>query len=255
MLLVIDIGNTNIVLGLYDGPRLHLRWRLQTNTAKTGDEYGVLIRQLFVSENVQPGDVTGCIVASVVPPMSSLITEMVERYFGIHSMVVGPGIKTGMPIRYENPREVGADRIVNAIAAFERTRRATIVVDFGTATTFDAISGTGDYLGGAICPGVTISADALYRRASKLPRVEIAVPSRVIGRNTVASMQAGIVYGYVCMIDGMVDRMTAEYGEPMAVMATGGLAQLFAEQCRSIDEYDADLTLAGLRIIYERNRS
>jgi type III pantothenate kinase len=254
MLLVIDIGNTNSVLGLYDDTALVHHWRLQTNPSRTEDEYGVLMRQLFETGGLAPGDVTGAILASVVPPMSSVMTKMVVRYFGIEPLVVGPGMRTGMPIRYENPREVGADRIVNAIAAFERTRGATIVVDFGTATTFDAISERGDYLGGAICPGVTISADALYQRASKLPRVDIAVPDRVIGRNTVASMQAGIVWGYVSMIDGMVDRMVTEYGAPMAVLATGGLSALFAEHCVRIDAHDPDLTLDGLRIIYGRNQ-
>jgi type III pantothenate kinase len=254
MLLVIDIGNTNSVLGLYDGAELVHHWRLETNPSRTEDEYGVLLRQLFETGGLSAGDVTGCILASVVPPMSSVMTKMVLRYFNIEPLVVGPGMRTGMPIRYENPREVGADRIVNAIAAFEKTRGATIVVDFGTATTFDAISERGDYLGGAICPGVTISADALYRRASKLPRVDIAVPDRVIGRNTVASMQAGIVWGYVSMIDGMVERMVNEYGAPMAVLATGGLSALFAEQCTRIDAHDPDLTLEGLRIIYGRNQ-
>jgi type III pantothenate kinase len=185
--------------------------------------------------------------------MTPLFVEMIRATFGFEPLVVGPGIKTGMPIRYENPREVGADRIVNAIAAYERTHTASVVVDFGTATTFDAISSHGDYLGGAICPGVTISADALYRRASRLPRVEIRAPDQVIGRNTVASMQAGIVFGYVDMVDGMVRRIVAENGEDMSVIATGGLARLFAEHCTEIHSYDEDLTLEGLRIIYERN--
>ena len=253
MLLVIDIGNTNIVIGLYEGDELANHWRLQTNTRKTEDEYGVLMRQLFETGGTASKCIDGAILASVVPPMQSMFVSLVKRYFGVDPLVVGPGIKTGMPILYENPREVGADRIVNAIAAFTRTAGPTIVVDFGTATTFDGISGKGEYLGGAICPGVTISADALYQRASKLPRVDVAAPNEVIGRNTVASMQAGIVFGYVSMVDGMIERFTSEYGEPMQAIATGGLGGLFAQHCNGIDAYDADLTLAGLKILWERN--
>ncbi|MCB9507815.1 MAG: type III pantothenate kinase [Myxococcales bacterium] len=254
MLLVIDIGNTNIVLGTYDGANLTQHWRVQTDTRRTSDEYGVLIRQLFASASLSPRAVTGAILASVVPPMESLIVAMVEDYFGMRPLIVGPGVKTGMPILYENPREVGADRVVNAVAAFERTRAATLVVDFGTATTFDAISAKGEYLGGAICPGVSISADALYQRASKLPRVDVVAPARVIGRNTVASMQAGIVFGYVALVDGMVARFDEEYGARMRVLATGGLGGLFAEHCVRIEEFDPDLTLDGLRILFERNQ-
>jgi type III pantothenate kinase len=198
--------------------------------------------------------VQGAIVSCVVPPMLSVFTTLVERYCGMEPMVVGPGIRTGMPIQYENPREVGADRIVNAVAAYERYRAATIVVDFGTATTFDAISGDGRYLGGAISPGVAISAEALFQRASKLPRVDISPPQRVIGRNTVGSMQAGVVFGYCGLVDGMVRRIEAEYGEKMKVIATGGLSQMFAELSETIDDYDADLTLIGLKILYERNQ-
>lgn len=254
MLLVIDIGNTNIVIGLYEGTALTHHWRLQTNTRKTEDEYGVLMRQLFADAG-DPRDISGCILSSVVPPMQSMFVTMIERYFGARPMVVGPGIKTGMPILAENPREVGADRIVNAVAAYARTADATIVVDFGTATTFDAISPEGEYLGGAICPGVAISADALYVRASKLPRVDVVAPPRVIGRNTVSAMQSGIVYGYVGLVNGMVARFERELGRRSHVVATGGLGRLFTEHCETVDEYDPDLTLNGLRLLWERNRA
>jgi len=254
MLLVIDVGNTNTVLGLYDGETLAKRWRLETSPSRTSDEYAVLLQQLFAMGDVDRGSVDGCILSCVVPPMQTRFVQMVEAAFGIAPLVIGPGIRTGMPILYENPREVGADRIVNAVAAFERCGSACIVVDFGTATTFDAISSRGEYLGGAIVPGVTISADALFSRASRLPRVEIARPARVIGRNTVASMQAGIVYGYASLVDGMVERIIDEYGEPMQVIATGGLAPLFADAATRIEAFDADLTLDGLRLMYLRNQ-
>lgn len=253
MLLVIDVGNTNIVLGLYDGTRLTNHWRLSTDRSRTADEYGILFKQLFEMGGVDASRVEGSIIACVVPPILSTVVQMVQRWFHHEPLVVGPGVKTGMPILYENPREVGADRIVNAVAAFERYRSAAIVVDFGTATTFDAVNEQGQYMGGAICPGVQISAEALFMRASKLPRVDVARPERVIGRNTVSSMQAGIVFGYVGLVDGMVRRIRDEYGKPMHTIATGGLARLFAEECDLIDAYDADLTLEGLRLIYERN--
>jgi type III pantothenate kinase len=254
MLLVIDIGNTNTVLGLYDGTVLIHHWRLATNQARTSDEYAVLMRQMFDMEGADLRRVQGCIISCVVPPMQSVFTSLVERYCHIEPMIVGPGIRTGMPIQYENPREVGADRIVNAVAAYQRYAAATIVVDFGTATTFDAISEDGKYLGGAISPGVAISAEALFQRASKLPRVDICAPQRVIGRNTVGSMQAGVVYGYCALVDGMVRRIQDEYGAPMKVIATGGLAGLFAELTETIDDHDADLTLTGLKLIYDRNQ-
>jgi type III pantothenate kinase len=253
MLLVVDVGNTNTVLGLFEGDRLSDHWRVATDRNRTSDEYAVMLRQLFEMTGQTVGSITGCIISCVVPPMQPVMMAMVERYFSVKPLVVGPGIKTGMPILYENPREVGADRIVNAVAAFEQTRSATIVVDFGTATTFDAVSSAGEYLGGAICPGVVISAEALFQRASKLPRVEITSPGRVIARNTIASMQAGIVYGYVGLVDGMAERMKAEYGAPMKVLATGGLCDLFAEHSRQIETFDRDLTLRGLQILYDRN--
>lgn len=253
MLLVVDIGNTNTVLGVYRGEELVHHWRLATSHSRTSDEYAVLLRQLFEMASIGMHDVHGCIIACVVPPMLSTFVRMAENYFGMTPMVVGPGIKTGMPILYENPREVGADRVVNAVAAYARYNGACIVVDLGTATTFDAISKKGEYMGGAIVPGVTISAEALFQRASKLPRVDIAAPPRVVGRNTVHSMQSGILFGYVSLIDGMVRRIVAEYGEPMNVIATGGLSGLFAEHSELIDDFDPDLTLTGLRILYERN--
>lgn len=262
MLLVIDIGNTNSVLGLYDDTALVHHWRLQTNPARTEDEYGVLMRQLFQTGGLAPGDVTGAILASVVPPMSSVMTKMVVRYFGIEPLVVGPGMRTGMPIRYENPREVGADRIVNAIAAFERTRGATIVVDFGTATTFDCVDQHGDYVGGAISPGFRISADALFTRTAKLPRVEVEKPARAIGTNTTASMQSGLFWGYVGLVDGLARRCKQELaeltetGDPNRIrcIATGGLANLVGSACVEVEEVDNDLTLIGLRMLWELNR-
>ena len=253
MLLVIDIGNTNTVLGLYRGTALVHHWRMATSRQRTADEYGVLLWQLFQMAAMRTSDVTGCMISCVVPPMLPIMQEMAEKWFGGPPLVVGPGIKTGMPILYENPREVGADRIVNAVAAYERFRDACIVLDFGTATTFDAISAQGEYLGGAIAPGIAISAEALFQRASKLPRVEVQIPAKVIGRNTVASIQSGLVYGYLGLIEGMIERIVAEYGRPMQVIATGGLSGLFAQHSPRIDLHDNELTLEGLRLLYLRN--
>lgn len=254
MLLVIDAGNTHSVFGLYRGDELVQHWRLSTSRHRTSDEYGILLRQLFEAAELSPRAVTGCMIACVVPPMLPILMEMVERYTGLTPLVVGPGIRTGMPILMENPRELGADRIVNAVAAYERVNQAVIVVDFGTATTFDAVSERGEYLGGTICPGISISAEALFQRASKLPRVEIVRPPKVVGRNTVACIQSGLVFGYVSLIEGMVKRVREEVGQDMKVISTGGLSSLFAQETEAIDAHDPDLTLDGLRILYERNR-
>jgi len=254
MLLVIDIGNTNIVMGLYRDKDLVHHWRLQTSRDRTSDEYGVLVRSLLQHHKIESSDVQGVIMASVVPPLSGVIEDMCESYFSQKPMQVGPGLKTGMPILYENPREVGADRIVNAVAAYQRYHKGGVVVDLGTATTFDAISPRGEYMGGAIAPGIGISAEALFQRASKLPRVEVTRPSRLIGRNTVQSMQAGLFFGYVGLIDEITKRMLQEIDESEPfVISTGGLASLFTQESALIQESIPDLTLEGLRLIYERN--
>ncbi len=254
MLLAIDVGNTNTVLGAFDGAALRHHWRIETSHTRTADEYGILVRQLFASVGLDPARVKAIVVSSVVPPLAFTLEGMCQRYFGLRPLFVGPGVKTGMPILYENPREVGADRVVNAVAAFERWRCGLVVVDFGTATTFDAVSPRGEYLGGAICPGVAISMEALFRHASKLPRVEFAKPPAVVGRNTVASIQSGLVYGYVGLVDGICARMADELGFAPKVVATGGLAPLVAGVSKAIGEVDEHLTLDGLRIIYDRNR-
>ncbi|MBF0341205.1 MAG: type III pantothenate kinase [Magnetococcales bacterium] len=255
MLLVLDIGNTNIVLGVYEKERLTQHWRIATRAGGTADEYGILLSNLFQLAGIDPREVTGAIAASVVPPVEAAVLGGVKRYLRVSPLVVGPGFKTGMAIRYDNPREVGADRIVNAVAAYHRLQSAAIVVDFGTATTFDLIGPHGEYMGGAIAPGLGISMDALFERTAKLPRVECVRPASVIGRDTVGAMQAGMYWGYVGLVDGLITRMMAEAGfTPVRVLATGGLARLIARESALIEEVDEFLTLTGLRLLYERNR-
>jgi len=254
MLLVVDVGNTNTVLGVYDGDTLRAHWRIETKKGRTSDEYAIILRQLYEISGITWPGVHAGIVSSVVPPVLFPIEEFFKRHLKLTPLIVGPGIKTGMPILYENPREVGADRIVNAVAAFEEFKQGCIIVDFGTATTFDAVTPRGEYLGGAIVPGIQISADALYHAAAKLPRVELVRPARVIGRNTVASMQSGLVFGYAGMVDAIVERMRAEVDFPCRCVATGGLAPLIAKESRTIESSDEMLTLRGPKIPYERNR-
>ncbi len=254
MLLALDVGNTNTVIGVFDGKTLLTHWRLSTRREGTRDEYGMLIKGLFDFAGLAFQGVSTLILSSVVPPLQGPLEEMARQYFGVEPMVVGPGIKTGMPILYESPRDVGADRIVNAVAAFEAYGGPCIVVDFGTATTFDAISARGEYLGGAICPGIGISSEALFQHAAKLPRVDIARPKVIIGKNTVGSMQAGLFYGYLSLVEGIVARMRAELGGRAAVVATGGLAQLLLTESTAVDHVDPLLTLTGLRILFERNQ-
>ncbi len=255
MLLVVDIGNTNVVYGLYEGETLTHTFRTSTVRTRTSDEYGVLLHQLLTLRGVATDAIDGAIIASVVPPLTETMAQAIRVNFEREPLIVGPGLKTGMPILYENPKDVGADRIVNAVAAYEQLREAAIVVDFGTATTFDCISAAGEYLGGVIVPGITVSLDGLLARAAKLSRIELAEPPRVLGRNTTHALQSGIIFGYSSLVDGLIAKLTAELGGPQRVLATGGLATMVSKHAISIERVDPELTLQGLRLIYERNRS
>ncbi len=255
MILVIDVGNTNTVMGLYEDKKLLDFWRIKTDAQKTSDEFGMMINQLFGFCGYKFSDINSIVVSSVVPTIMYTLQHMVRKYFQIEPLVVGPGIKTGINIKYDNPKEVGADRIVNAVAAYELYGGPLIIVDFGTATTFCAVSKNGEYLGGAIAPGIQISMDALFQKTAKLPRVELVKPETVICKNTVNSMQSGIIFGYVGQVDYIVKRMKRELeSEYTKVIATGGLAKLIASESEMIDIVNGLLTLEGLRIIYERNK-
>lgn len=257
MLLVIDVGNTNIVFGVYEDKKLINNWRIASEKNRTSDEYGLLFKQIFSHYGIGSEDIDSIIISSVVPPLMHTLQAMCIKYFNMEPLIVGPGIKTGMDIKYDNPKEVGADRIVNGVAGFDKYGGPLIIVDFGTAITFDAISAEGDYLGGVIAPGISISSDALFSRTAKLPKVEIAKPNRVIGKNTVNSIQAGLVYGCIGLVDYIIEKMMnemSENGENVRVIATGGFANLISKDSKYIEAVDNMLTLEGLRIIHDRNR-
>jgi len=254
MLLAIDVGNTHTVIGVFDEEKPAGTWRIRTNEAATADEYWVILHNLLVTGRLESVKVDGIIISCVVPTLVVVLEELCRHYLKVAPMFVGPGIKTGMPIRYDNPKEVGADRIVNAVAAYEKYKCELIAVDFGTATTFDYVNAAGEYEGGVITPGVKIAAEALFHQASKLFRVEFSAPSRVIGKDTATAIQSGIVLGYASLVDGMLVRMFEELSSRPKTVATGGLARVITSECKLVDEVEEDLTMEGLRILYERNQ-
>lgn len=254
MLLAIDVGNTNTVIGIYEEDNSVGLWRIRTLEETTADEYRMILHDLVAMEGLRAPTIDGIIISCVVPPLLGALTELCSRHFQIPPLFVGPGIKSGMPIRYDNPREVGADRIVNAVAAYERYRCALIVVDFGTATTFDYVNKAGEYEGGSIAPGVKIAAEALFHEASKLFRVELVPPQRVIAKDTASAIQSGIVFGYAALVDGILMRMFEELAARPKVIATGGLARVISSETKLVDGVEDDLTMEGLRILYKRNR-
>ena len=254
-ILVIDVGNTNTVLGLYQGASLRALWRLATSREQTADEYGIVIHNLFTFEKLPVSDISGIMIASVVPVLNAVLAEMARKYFKIEAQFLGPGTRTGMAILVDTPQEMGADRVADAVAAFEKYGGPCVVIDFGTAITFDCISEKGDYLGGVIMPGIGIAADALFQRTAKLPHVEIREPDRVIGTNTMSNIQSGVFYGTVDAVDGMLERICAVMGNQTKIIATGGQAPLLAGASRHKPTLDSSLTLDGLRIIYYRNHS
>ncbi|MBN2808691.1 MAG: type III pantothenate kinase [Deltaproteobacteria bacterium] len=253
MLVVIDVGNTHTVLGIYRDEQLLDNWRISTSTHRTRDEYIILLQEFLRSLEADRREVAGMMISCVVPPVLNELMGLASKYFHFRPLVVGPGIKTGLPILIDNPREVGADRIVNAVAAFQRHKRAMVIIDFGTATTFDCVSQKGEYIGGVIAPGMHISMEALCQRASKLPRVELIRPPEVVGRNTVQCMQSGVVYGYLSLVEGLVARIKEELKLDLLVIATGGLARVVARETEVIDEVDEFLTLEGLKYLYDLN--
>ena len=254
MLLAIDIGNTNIKLGIFDGDRLKATWNLATGIHRTSDEYGGVVLHLMEREKVLPAKITGVALCGVVPPLLYTFVEFCRKYLNTKPLVVEAGVKTGMRIRLDNPREVGPDRVVNAVAAQNLYGKPLIIIDLGTATTFDVVSKDGDYLGGAIAPGIIIATEALFTRTAALPRIELVHPKQVIGRNTISAMQSGIIFGYIELIEGMIRRIQQELGNKAKVVATGGQAYPFAEEIAAIDVINPDLTLTGLRLIYEMNK-
>ncbi|MBN2382781.1 type III pantothenate kinase [bacterium] len=255
MLLVVDVGNTNTVLGVYRADKLLGQWRLTTAIHRTADEYAILFDALLRMKRIERSEIKAAIISCVVPPILPFLEELFSKEFAVKPLLVGPGIKTGIAIMIENPKEVGADRIVNAVAAYEMFRQQCIIIDFGTATTFDVVSDKAEYLGGLIFPGITISAEALFLRAAKLPRIEITRPPAIIGKNTIHSIQSGIYYGYCEMVDGLIGRIRATLPGKTRVIATGGYADLLGKEAQSIDDIVPQLTLEGLRIIYSMNRS